>query len=94
MFDKNTPHLWSSSTLYTNEEHLKKNDFFVNSLNNQPLNKNSILEMHGIDYDTPFILNLSNIKTVSITQFVMNSQKGALSYHLKERKDEQKTVLR
>ena len=93
MQDKNVPQLWSSSTLYTREEHIEKHHFFMNSLKTTQPNSKSILKMHGLSNSTPFILNLPHVKTVSITQFVMNSKKSELTYHLKVRKDEQKTIL-
>lgn len=93
MHDKNVPQLWSSSTLYTRDEHIKKHHFFMNSININKPDSKSILEMHGLHTNTPFILNLPQVRTVSITQFVMNPKKIELMYHLKGKKDEQKTVL-
>ncbi|UOB18257.1 NRDE family protein [Abyssalbus ytuae] len=94
MYDKNVPQLWSSSTLYSKEEHAKKYSFFINSIKDKNPTPEFILEMHGLNKSTPFILEKEHVKTVSITQFVMNSKKSELTYHLlKTKKDEQKKVL-
>lgn len=93
MFDKNTSHIWSSSTLYTQEEHIEKYYFFMDSIKDITPDSETILKIHGIDKNTPFILDLPHVKTVSITQFVMNMDKTELTYHLKLSKDEQKKVL-
>ncbi len=93
MQDKNVPQLWSSSTLYTREEHIKKHHFFMDSLKGIKPESKSILKIHGLNNSTPFVLNLPHVKTVSITHFVMNSKKSQLTYHLKVHKDEQKTIL-
>lgn len=93
MQDKSVPQLWSSCTLYTNNDHKKKHHFFMDSLKETKVNSKSIMEMHGLNTDTVFILNKPKVKTVSITQFVMNSKKSELMYHLIVKKDEQKTVL-
>lgn len=93
MFDKSTSHIWSSSTLYTQEEHIEKYYFFMDSIKDINPDSETILKIHGIDENTPFILDLPHVKTVSITQFVMNTEKTELTYHLKLNKDEQKKVL-
>src|SRR5690606_3987852 len=93
IFDKNTSHIWSSSTLYTQEEHIEKYYFFMDSIKDINPDSEKILEIHGINNNTPFILDLPHVKTVSITQFVMSKDKTELTYHLKLNKDEQKKVL-
>ena len=94
IFDKNTSHIWSSSTLYTQEEHIKKYYYFMDSIKSMKPTSEEILKMHGLQSKTPFILDLVHVKTVSITQFSMNAKKRELTYHLvKEKKDIQKKVL-
>ena len=83
--DINKTHLWSSSTLYTREVHNDKLTFFNNFIEKSDLKPESILELHGLNYDNIFILNKEQVKTVSITQTVINkiTKVAELTYNLK-----------
>lgn len=81
--DKHTPQLWSSSTLYTSEEHCEKENFFKNTLNITKSDKTQILELHGLKKETPFILDKPHIKTVSITQVIAKDNNITLNYYPK-----------
>ncbi len=81
-------HLWSSSTLYSSENHAEKEHYFIKCLEAKGLNENNILQIHGKDYDTPFIINHCNVKTVSITQLVNDGENASLLYILKKQHDE------
>jgi hypothetical protein len=81
--DKNIPKLWSSSTLYTEEEHHKKEIFFNASLKKGNMDKTSILKVHGWKEETPFILNKPHVKTVSIVQIVSKNNEITLDYYPK-----------
>lgn len=82
------PHLWSSSTLYTDEEHAKKEVFFLEEMNNHGSGINEILQIHGKDEVTPFILGHSRLQTVSITQVIYNENQSSLNYILKDNTNE------
>ncbi|WP_224489407.1 NRDE family protein [Robertkochia flava] len=76
---KNKAHLWSSSTLYTREEHLDKLETFRDFLNaGNDVDAEKILELHGLGTPTNFILDQPGVKTVSITQ-VKVSDNGSFS---------------
>lgn len=76
----NTVHLWSSATLYSKDMHEQKLAYFSKSINIKKITPKNILDIHGINAKTPFILDLENVKTVSITQ-VINENKGiSLNY--------------
>lgn len=82
--DEKKPQLWSSSTLYTEEEHREKEVFFKNRLQEiEDIDKNHILEMHGLEKKTPFILEKPHVKTVSIVQVISNSNTITLDYYPK-----------
>lgn len=94
IFDKNASHIWSSSTLYTQDEHIKKYYYFMDSIKNMKPTPEEILTMHGLKSKTPFILDYAHVKTVSITQFTIDSKKSELAYHLiKAKTNVQKKVL-
>ncbi len=84
-----TPHLWSSSTLYSREQHTAKLEFFVNSLGMNKTTESGILKIHGSEKDTPFILREDNISTVSITQLSFNGKQRKITYILKKKRNEE-----
>jgi len=83
--DNNVPQLLSSSTLYTEEEHQKKELFFRNTLNinGSPADETQLLNIHGLKEKTPFILNRPHVKTVSIAQIVSRDNAITLNYYPK-----------
>lgn len=81
--DSNTPQLWSSSTLYTEEEHQKKELFLKNTLNRSSPDKTQLLNIHGLKENTPFILNRPHTKTVSIAQVTAVDNSITLDYYPK-----------
>ena len=83
-----TVHLWSSSTLYTSMHHVEKEIYFINALKQKGFDKEKILEIHGKDYDTPFIINQPKVKTVSITQLSYSGENTSLVYIIKKHRNE------
>ncbi|MBO0322266.1 NRDE family protein [Muricauda sp. CAU 1633] len=81
-------HLWSSATLYTSKDQQEKEHYFINTLNDNGIGEEQILQIHGRDHNTPFIINRHNVKTVSITQLVYNGEKSNLEYILKKERNE------
>lgn len=84
----NLPYLWSSCTLYTPLEHIKKEDYFTEKLGATLSSTDLLLRIHGKEEVTPFILNHDKLKTVSITQVIHKGQQGRLKYFPKETTDE------
>ena len=76
-------YLWSSCTLYTEKEHQKKEVFFRDFLNRTIPDKNRILNIHGLEEKTPFILDKPQTKTVSIAQAISNHNTILLGYYPK-----------
>lgn len=83
-----TPHLWSSATLYSSIDHANKERYFIDALSKNSISADGILKIHGIDQDTPFIINHPHIKTVSITQLICNQNNIKLTYVLKKQQNE------
>ncbi|HMB64942.1 MAG TPA: NRDE family protein [Eudoraea sp.] len=81
-------HLWSSSTLYTPMQHAEKEHYFINSLKEKGLDRDQVLQIHGKDADTPFILNHHNVRTVSITQLIYDGKRASLDYYIKNEQNE------
>ena len=84
-----TPHLWSSSTLYSSEQHATKLEYFLESLDFNNTTESSVLKIHGSEKDTPFILRGDDISTVSITQLSFNGKQRKITYILKKKRDEE-----
>ncbi|NER15522.1 hypothetical protein GWK08_18855 [Leptobacterium flavescens] len=83
VLDHTKSHLWSSSTLYTRDAHKIKLNFFNNFISEGNLGSEKILDLHGLNDDNLFILNRPKVRTVSITQFVSDSEEINLDYNLK-----------
>jgi uncharacterized protein with NRDE domain len=73
--DKNTPQLWSSVTLYSEENRKLRKQWFQKFLesNNQPISAEKILSFHSGQHTSDAAINLvmereGGLKTVSITQ--------------------------
>ncbi len=77
----NTLHLWSSATLYSRNMHEQKLAYFSESINTKKISPKNILDVHGLNTKTPFILDLENVKTVSVTQVINDNKDISLNYH-------------
>ena len=89
----NELYLWSSSTLYSADEHVKKEAYFLEEMSRKENSLNLIVEIHGKDKVTPFILKHATLRTVSITQVVYNGKKSTLNYFLKDNTNETSNSL-
>ncbi|MDW5290167.1 NRDE family protein [Formosa sp. PL04] len=83
-----TPYLWSSATLYTADEHAKKENYFLEELKGKDSNVDLMLHIHGKNEITPFIFSHSTVQTVSITQVICNERQTSLNYILKNNTNE------
>jgi hypothetical protein len=90
---QNAPLLWSSSTLYSREEHALKEAYFFKSFQALDLNKDDILKIHGRDKNTPFILQHPVLQTVSICQLVYDNQKSRVEYILRNKPNQTPNAL-
>lgn len=79
---KNTknPYIWSSSTLYNDEQKNEKALLFKNYLQTQKPTPQTLLALHGVGGRKAFILNREIIKTVSITQMVSMAKETKMKY--------------
>lgn len=84
----NEEHLWSSATLYEPDAHAMKAAYFTEKINSTGKREDLVLQIHGKDEITPFILNHSSLQTVSITQVIYNQKKSSLNYILKDKSNE------
>lgn len=77
------PHMWCSTLLYNQQARKMKENWFNQRLNNKELNsKEDILHFHshrwGTDPENDMIIERENgLKTVSITQVILNDQQNA-----------------
>lgn len=78
-------HLWSSPTLYTSRQHADKERYFKDFLSGGTLSAEEVLKMHGRERATPFILKLPEVGTVSISQLRYTDSGASLTYHNKEK---------
>lgn len=72
-------HLWSSATLYNREQHGQKLSYFKQALVPQ-ISPAAVLNIHGANKNTPFILEKTVVRTVSITQLVKQEEEISLEY--------------
>lgn len=91
--DRTRPYLWSSSTLYTREEHFAKEARFKEFLASTVITPEQVLKLHGLENDNLFVLNHPVVKTVSITQVEVVDGIAILSYFKRSRKNENQEVL-
>jgi len=84
VLDTNKPYVWSSSTLYDTAMRDEKLEFFNTFIKNALVSPNTILELHGLNVDNTFILDRPQVKTVSITQVVINADNMSIDYNLKK----------
>lgn len=87
------PHLWSSATLYTQQQHQEKLEIFKSFLADGNTSPEALLQLHGLHQNTSFVLNKEHVKTISITQVVMKRGNSVLNYHLKKHKDDKINLL-
>lgn len=93
LLNNKQPHLWSSATLYTREQHQEKLEVFNGFLEDGNASPQALLQLHGLYQNNPFVLNREHVKTVSITQIVMKCGNSVLNYHLKKHKDDKINLL-
>lgn len=74
-------HLWSSATLYTREEHAVKEGYFRKALDERGSDREALLGIHGRDTKTPFILDREGVRTLSITQLVLDGNSLDITYY-------------
>ncbi len=86
--DPGIPHLWSSVTLYDDEQHREKLLFFKEYIKRNPITPEQILDLHGLYSDNVFVINREIVRTVSTTQVVHKEGKTTLSYMEKENTNE------
>ncbi|WP_430409891.1 NRDE family protein [Kordia sp.] len=79
-----TPHIWSSSTLYTEEMKQLRRDWFADFQQKNTLDATSILDFHqnaGIGNATiDIMLDRGVVKTMSITQIEKNQEEVTMKY--------------
>lgn len=85
--DSNKNHIWSSSTLYSKEIREKRASWFTTFLDTQPeVNANELFNFHRYteekNEEHGLVINRDNLmKTLSITQAVIDQNKVALFHH-------------
>lgn len=84
---KNLPqekHIWSSSTLFTDEMKKMRENWFLDWQKHNPIDKESILKFHhqaGIgDSNVDVVLKRKNVGTVSITSVSKNGNELLMNY--------------
>ncbi|UNY97576.1 NRDE family protein [Zhouia spongiae] len=91
--DSSKKHLWSSSTLYTREDHAKKMNYFQEFLRLNESDPENLLKLHGLYNDNLFVLDQPHVKTVSTTQVVVSNGESDLCYREKVYDHEKKELL-
>tara|TARA_R110000796_G_scaffold183498_2_gene300018 strand:- start:97300 stop:98004 length:705 start_codon:yes stop_codon:yes gene_type:complete len=86
-------HLWSSSTLFTPEEHSTKLNYLMEALEDNSSDSEQILKIHGKENKTPFVIDRKTVKTVSITQHYFNGKNSKLTYISKLKLNEKSTSI-
>ncbi|MFD2909665.1 NRDE family protein [Flavobacterium ardleyense] len=85
-FSINSPHIWSSSTLYSKDIRAKRERWFTDFMtNNQNPTAKTILDFHQFteSQNTAYGLQINRnneLKTISITQCLITSEKIEMSY--------------
>lgn len=83
--DEKSPHIWSSSTLYSKETILEREQLFQYWLQNNTQNPENILEFHNTTELEDSKNNLrmkreGNMQTISISQVVCENKKANIQY--------------
>jgi uncharacterized protein with NRDE domain len=87
ILDANTPHIWSSSTLYSKQIRKERADWFFDFIkNNTKISSEKLLYFHqytkGENSQNGLVINRDNdMKTLSITQSVILNDDVILSHH-------------
>ena len=84
--DVNQSHIWSSSTLYPKEIREHRAELFQNFIVSNEISSESLYQFHRYtkeeDSENGLIINRNGeLKTLSITQTVIQENKIVLSYH-------------
>ncbi|MBC2839317.1 NRDE family protein [Robiginitalea sp. SC105] len=79
--DPRSERLWSSATLYTREQHAHKEAYFREALEAQGISREALLKIHGWEGATPFVLDRPEVRTVSITQMLLEGERMDLTYY-------------
>jgi hypothetical protein len=85
-FDINQSHIWSSSTLYPKEIREHRAELFQNFIASNEVSSKSLFQFHRYtkedDQENGLIINRNGeLKTLSITQTIIQENKVVLSYH-------------
>jgi uncharacterized protein with NRDE domain len=97
--DVNQSHIWSSSTLYPKEIRENRVELFQNLMVSNEISAEKIFQFHRYakneDSENGLIINRNNeMKTLSITQTVIEKNKVVLLYHdLQQQKDFTNTFI-
>jgi uncharacterized protein with NRDE domain len=97
--DVNQSHIWSSSTLYSKEIRENRVELFQNFMVSNEISAEKIFQFHRYakndDSENGLIINRNNgMKTLSITQTVIEKNKVVLLYHdLQQQKDFTNTFI-
>jgi hypothetical protein len=86
-------HLWSSPTLYTPKEHAVREKYFKDAMSTKDGKAATVLQIHGSDSATPFILDLPGVRTLSITQISVEQAGATLQYYVKMNSTEKATLI-
>ena len=87
LLDETENHIWSSVTLYPPEIRKKRTEWFVNFLKNRnAVSASEVIDFHNHtekhDSENGLIINRENsMKTLSITQVIIEKNKGIVKYH-------------
>lgn len=85
--DETKNYIWSSVTLYTPEIRKKRSEWFVNFLKNtNTVSASDVIDFHNYtekhDSENGLIINRENsMKTLSITQAIIEKNKGIVKYY-------------
>lgn len=85
--DENQNHIWSSVTLYSDRIRQKRSGWFFDFLKEKnEISTSDMLEFHrnteGDDSENGLVINRENtLKTLSITQALIDQNKGVITYH-------------
>jgi hypothetical protein len=84
--DVNQSHIWSSSTLYPKESREHRAELFQNFIVSNEVSAEKLFQFHRYakndDSENGLIINRNNqMKTLSITQTIIQENKVVLSYH-------------
>lgn len=84
--DKNSSHVWSSSTLYSDDVQLQKRQYFQDHLSaNKVINGQTMMNFHQSkpfgDGVNDLVMDRDFVATISITQILKTDQNITINYH-------------